>query len=87
MSRKGNCWNNAVAESFFKTLKSELINYKICYTLDQAKLDMFKFIAVWYHIKRTHIYNGFTIPEELSKLKYLKSADLIVHFFVPNSTS
>lgn len=64
MSRKGNCWDNAVAESFFKTLKVELIyqnRYKI---KTEAKLSIFEYIETWYNRKRRHNHlNNLTIEE------------------------
>lgn len=46
MSRKGNCWDNAVAERFFKILKSET-EYRNYETLKQAKQEIFEFIEIW----------------------------------------
>lgn len=64
MSRKGNCWDNAVAESFFKTLKTELI-YRTSYqTKKQAELDIFEYIETFYNTKRRHKHlNNLTILE------------------------
>ena len=54
MSRKGNCWDNAVAESFFKTIKSEYIyNYKI-ESQESARSLIFRYIEGWYNTKRIH---------------------------------
>lgn len=54
MSRKGNCWDNAVAESFFKSIKTELI-YKNRYShRTAADLDVFQWIEGWYNRKRRH---------------------------------
>jgi transposase InsO family protein len=53
MSRKGNCCNNAVAESFFKTLKTEQIYNKLI-SKDQMILDIFEYIKLWYNRKRRH---------------------------------
>jgi putative transposase len=60
MSRKGNCWDNAVAESFFKSLKTELIYGNKLITKEQMKLQIFEYIEIWYNQKRRH-----------SALKYL----------------
>ncbi len=57
MSRKGNCWDNAVAESFFKILKSELINHFEYETIGQAKNQVFQFIEGWYSKKIKQILN------------------------------
>ncbi len=64
MSRKGNCWDNAVAESFFKSLKVEWI-YKHQYlTRSQAELSVFKWIETWYNRKRLHTALGLKSIEE-----------------------
>lgn len=64
MSRKGNCWDNAVAESFFKSLKTELIyGNKLIYK-EQMKLQIFEYIEIWYNQKRRHsALNYMTINE------------------------
>jgi transposase InsO family protein len=54
MSRKGNCWDNAVAESFFKTLKTEQIYGNKLKNKDQMKLEIFEYIEIWYNRKRRH---------------------------------
>lgn len=54
MSRKGNCWDNAVAESFFKSLKTELIYGNKLITKEQMKLEIFEYIEIWYNKKRRH---------------------------------
>lgn len=54
MSRKGNCWVNAVAESFFKSLKTELIYGNKLITKEQMKLEIFEYIEIWYLKKRRH---------------------------------
>ena len=54
MSRKGNCWDNAVAESFFKTLKVELIYHNKYQTRKQAELSIFEYIETFYNTKRRH---------------------------------
>lgn len=74
MSRKGNCWDNAVAENFFKILKSELINQTHYHSIFQAKNDVFEFIEIWYNRKRIHSYLDYQTPEQYGKTKYLKSA-------------
>ncbi|WP_115621752.1 IS3 family transposase [Chryseobacterium indoltheticum] len=52
MSRKGNCWDNAVADSFFKSLKTELIYGNNLITKEKMKLEIFEYIEVWYNKKR-----------------------------------
>jgi transposase InsO family protein len=54
MSRKGNCWDNAVAESFFKTLKVERVYQTSYFSREQAKIDLFEYIEVWYNQQRLH---------------------------------
>jgi len=54
MSRKGNCWDNAVAESFFKTIKVELIYRQRYRTREQAALSVFEWIETWYNRNRRH---------------------------------
>lgn len=56
MSRKGNCWDNAVAESFFKTLKIELIYQNRYETRKQAELSIFEYIEGFYNTHRRHKY-------------------------------
>jgi transposase InsO family protein len=76
MSRKGNCWDNAVAESFFKTLKTESIyNYKIT-SQKQAFSIIFDYIDGWYNTQRRHsALNGLApIDAYLLKSKYLSIA-------------
>jgi putative transposase len=51
MSRKGNCWDNAVAESFFKTIKTEVIYHRKFATRQEARLPIFEYIQGWYNRK------------------------------------
>lgn len=68
MSRKGNCWDNAVAESFFKTLKTERV-YRHKYQLrSHAQLSIFQWIESWYNRKRRHSALGFKTIEEFEQL-------------------
>ena len=72
MSRKGNCWDNAVAESFFKTLKVECVYQTKFETKKQAELAIFQYIETWYNRNRRHsAINGLTILEyeQLTKTK------------------
>ena len=68
MSRKGNCWDNAVAESFFHTLKVELIQGKIYDTRQDAKTDIFDYIEVFYNRQRRHSYLGYLSPVDFEKM-------------------
>jgi putative transposase len=63
MSRKGDCYDNAPAESFFATLKGELVDGHGFGTRDQAKAAVFEFIEVFYNRKRLHSALGYTSPE------------------------
>jgi putative transposase len=64
MSRKGNCWDNAVAESFFGALKSELI-YRNCFeTRIQATMAIFDYIEIFYNKRRLHSTLGYLTPWE-----------------------
>ena len=74
MSRKGNYWDNAVAENYFKILKSELVNHRQFHSRIQAKTEIFEFIEVWYNRKRKHGYLGFKTPEEFTQINYSKCA-------------
>jgi len=62
MSRKGNCWDNAVAESFFHTLKTELIYLEEFDTHEQAQTAVFEYIEVFYNRQRCHSANGYLAP-------------------------
>jgi len=68
MSRKGNCWDNAVAESFFKTIKVEAVYNDIYQNHDHAKLSLFKWIETWYNRKRRHSALGYKTIEEFEIL-------------------
>ena len=73
MSRKGNCWDNAVAESFFKSLKTELIYGNKLITKEKMKLEIFEYIEVWYNKKRRHsTLNYQTIEEFNNQTKSIK---------------
>lgn len=54
MSRKGNCWDNACAETFFSTIKSERLHHKRYATFEEAKQDIFWYIECFYNRKRRH---------------------------------
>ncbi|EIA08614.1 integrase, catalytic region [Flavobacterium frigoris PS1] len=71
MSRKGNCWDNAVAESFFKSLKTELIYGSKLISKEQMKLEIFEYIEIWYNRKRRHsALNYATIEEFNNQINY-----------------
>ena len=66
MSRKGNCWDNAVAESFFKSLKTELIYGNKLIAKEQMKLEIFEYIEIWYNKKRRHSALNYQNIEEFN---------------------
>ncbi len=74
MSRKGNCWDNAVAENFFKILKSEMVSHSDFHSILQSKLELFEFIEIWYNRKRKHSYLGYKTPEQFGTINYSKCA-------------
>ena len=63
MSRKGDCYDNAVAESFFSTLKNELAMDRMYETREQARGEIFDYIEVFYNRKRIHQSLGYKTPE------------------------
>jgi len=77
MSRKGNCWDNACAESFFGSLKGEWVKDKIYETFEDGKKDIFKYIEVFYNRKRRHASLGYVSPtvyEEMHEMKQNRAA-------------
>jgi len=64
MSRKGNCWDNACVESFFGTLKRELVYHRHYATRDEAMQDIFEYIEVFYNRQRRHSTLGYDSPAE-----------------------
>lgn len=62
-SRRGNCWDNAVTESFFSSLKKERIRKRIYKTRDLAWADIFDYIEVFYNRARLHSHLGGVSPE------------------------
>ena len=68
MSRKGNCWDNACVESFFGTLKKELIHDRRYATREEAKQDVFEYIEVFYNRQRRHTTLGYRSPAEFEAI-------------------
>lgn len=62
MSRKGNCYDNAVVESFFSTLKNELVHDQDFLTREEAQAAVFEFIEVFYNRQRLHQTLGYVSP-------------------------
>jgi putative transposase len=75
MSRRGNCWDNAVAESFFSSLKKERVRRKIYQTKEEAKADLFDYIEMFYNPRRRHSHIGGVSPEAFERAS---SQDLVV---------
>lgn len=75
MSRKGNCWDNAVAESFFKTLKTEWVYHQKYLTVQQAALSIFQYIETWYNTRRKHSSLGYRSPKQYEE--YLNNKLLV----------
>jgi len=67
MSRKGNCYDNAVMESFFHTFKSELISFERFQTRDEARIKIFDYIEIFYNRQRSHSTLGYYSPVEFEK--------------------
>jgi putative transposase len=72
MSRKGNCWDNAVVESFFSTLKQELVYPCVFKTRQEAKLALFEYMEVFYNRKRRHSSLGYLSPAEYERVATTK---------------
>jgi transposase InsO family protein len=66
MSRKGNVWDNAFAESFFKTLKWELDILEGKHTRQEVKLEVFEYIEIYYNRRRRHAALGYATPLALT---------------------
>jgi transposase InsO family protein len=74
MSRKGDCWDNAVIESFFGTLKKELVHHRKYRTRAEARQDIFEFIEVFYNRERLHSSLGYLSPLNYEKQIAAKQA-------------
>lgn len=68
MSRRGDCWDNAVAESFFATLKLDLIFRRTFRTRREARQAIYRYIEVFYNRQRRHSYLGYHSPAEFEEL-------------------
>jgi putative transposase len=69
MSRKGDCWDNAVVESFFSTLKNDLVHHRRYATRDEARRDVFDFIELFYNRRRAHAYLDYRSPIDHEKMQ------------------
>lgn len=72
MSRKGNCWDNAVAESFFASLKKERTMRTIYRTRQELNTDVFEYINMFYNCYRGHSFLGYKAPMEFASIETLK---------------
>ena len=67
MSRKANCWDNSIAESFFKTLKTELVYHHKFINREMAKIKIFEYIEGFYNTKRIHSAIGYITPSQMEE--------------------
>jgi transposase InsO family protein len=74
VGRPGTCWDNAVAESFFATLKTELLHRQTWPTRQHARTAIFDYIEVFYNRQRRHSTLGYLAPAEF-ELRYHRQAD------------
>lgn len=74
MSRKGNCWDNAVAESFFGSLKTEQVFFENYKSREEARRDIVDYIEMFYNSNRRHSYLGYLSPKKFEELWLLKKA-------------
>ncbi|WP_180160599.1 IS3 family transposase [Acinetobacter sp. YH12054] len=79
MSRRGNCWDNAVTESFFHTLKVHVVHGSVFATRKEANAVLFDYIEIYYNRVRRHSANGWLSPEAFEQ-KYFKNLEgFVVH--------
>jgi transposase InsO family protein len=69
MSRKGNCYDNAAKESFFHTLKTELVNHERYRTRDEARASVFEYIEAFYNRSRIHSTLGYLSPADFERAR------------------
>jgi transposase InsO family protein len=69
MSRKGNCYDNAAKESFFHTLKTELVNHEHYRTRDEARASLFEYIEAFYNRQRLHSALGYMSPDAFERAR------------------
>ena len=75
MSKKGCCWDNAVAESFFGSLKQERVHWRNYRTRYEAQQDVLNYITMWYNSQRLHSYIDYQSPNDFeSKKREVKKA-------------
>lgn len=71
MSRKGGCWDNAVAESFFANLKNELVYWQHFKTREEARSAIFDYIEIFYNRQRLHQTLNYQSPEQFENMKHV----------------
>lgn len=71
MSRKGNCWDNAVVERFFGSLKSERLRWRHYQNREEARADIVDYITMFYNPRRLHSYLGYRSPDEFEQNGHL----------------
>ena len=69
MSRKGDCWDNAVAESFFANLKIEIRPERLWQSRDEARTAIFEYLETWYNRRRRHSTNRYLSPVEFEECR------------------
>lgn len=69
MSRKGNCYDNAAKESFYHTLKTELVHHEHYRTRDQARASVFEYVEAFYNRRRLHSTLGFLSPVDFERAR------------------
>jgi transposase InsO family protein len=69
MSGKGNCYDNAVAESFFSSLKNEIVHHRSYQTRDEARTEVFEYIELFYNRKRIHQSLNYQTPMKYDSAK------------------
>jgi transposase InsO family protein len=67
MSRKGDCWDNAVVESFFGSLKSERIHWRSYQTREDAQADIVEYVTMFYIDRHLHSDGGYQSPDEFER--------------------
>jgi putative transposase len=69
MSGKGDCYDNAVVESFFSSLKNELVHHRDYHTREQARMEIFEYIEIFYNRRRLHQSLNYQTPMGYDSMK------------------
>ena len=77
MSRTGNCWDNAVMESFFGTLKGECVGTTTYISHEQARLSLFEYLEIYYNRQRRHSSLGYVSPLTYERLAEQRTERII----------